>query len=97
MSEVTEKNKRLVLEGFDTLFNKRDYAAAERFWAPNYIQHSAHRAGARRIVQPSQEPSADSQIRVRDNCVGERFRHRSRTILGSFADELGGGRHSSYQ
>jgi predicted SnoaL-like aldol condensation-catalyzing enzyme len=24
------------------LFNKRDYAAAERYWSPNYIQHSAH-------------------------------------------------------
>ena len=35
-------NKRLVLEAFDTLFNKRDYEAAERFWSPNYIQHSAH-------------------------------------------------------
>jgi predicted SnoaL-like aldol condensation-catalyzing enzyme len=31
-----------VLEAFDTLFNKRDYEAAERFWSPNYIQHSAH-------------------------------------------------------
>ena len=37
-----EKNKAIVLEAFDTLFNKRDYAAAERFWSPNYIQHSAH-------------------------------------------------------
>jgi len=37
-----EKNKALVLEAFDTLFNKRDYRAAERFWSPNYIQHSAH-------------------------------------------------------
>ena len=37
-----EKNKRLVLEAFDTLFNKRDYDAAERYWSPNYIQHSAH-------------------------------------------------------
>ena len=37
-----EKNKALVLEAFDTLFNKRDYAAAERYWSPNYIQHSAH-------------------------------------------------------
>jgi len=36
------KSKALVLEAFDTLFNKRDYAAAERFWSPNYIQHSAH-------------------------------------------------------
>ena len=37
-----EKNKALVLEAFDTLFNKRDYAAAERYWSPHYIQHSAH-------------------------------------------------------
>jgi hypothetical protein len=29
-----EKNKKLVLEAFDTLFSKRDYAAAERFWSP---------------------------------------------------------------
>jgi predicted SnoaL-like aldol condensation-catalyzing enzyme len=39
---IQEKNKALVLEAFDTLFNKRDYAAAEKFWSPNYIQHSAH-------------------------------------------------------
>jgi predicted SnoaL-like aldol condensation-catalyzing enzyme len=37
-----ERNKALVLQAFDTLFNKRDYAAAERFWSPNYIQHSSH-------------------------------------------------------
>ena len=37
-----EKNKAIVLEAFDTLFNKRDYAAAERFWSAKYIQHSAH-------------------------------------------------------
>jgi predicted SnoaL-like aldol condensation-catalyzing enzyme len=37
-----EQNKALVLQAFDTLFNKRDYAAAERFWSPDYIQHSAH-------------------------------------------------------
>ena len=37
-----EKNKAIVLEAFDTLFNKRDYRAAEKFWSPNYIQHSAH-------------------------------------------------------
>ena len=42
MSQTTqEKNKALVLEAFETLFNKRDYVAAERFWSPNYIQHSA--------------------------------------------------------
>jgi predicted SnoaL-like aldol condensation-catalyzing enzyme len=43
MSEtIQEKNKALVLDAFDTLFNKRDYQAAERYWSPNYIQHSAH-------------------------------------------------------
>ena len=42
-----EKNKALVLEAFDALFNKRDYAAAERYWSPNYIQHSAHIAPGR--------------------------------------------------
>ena len=43
MSDLnSEKNKAIVLEAFNTLFNKRDYAAAERFWSPNYIQHSAH-------------------------------------------------------
>jgi predicted SnoaL-like aldol condensation-catalyzing enzyme len=42
-----ERNKALVLEAFDTLFNRRDYVAAERFWSPNYIQHSAHIAPGR--------------------------------------------------
>jgi predicted SnoaL-like aldol condensation-catalyzing enzyme len=36
------RNKALVLKAFDTLFNRRDYAAAERYWSPSYIQHSAH-------------------------------------------------------
>jgi predicted SnoaL-like aldol condensation-catalyzing enzyme len=44
---IEEKNKALVLEAFDTLFNKRDYAKAERYWSPNYIQHSAHIAPGR--------------------------------------------------
>jgi predicted SnoaL-like aldol condensation-catalyzing enzyme len=44
---VEEKNKALVLEAFDTLFNQRDYAAAERYWSPDYVQHSAHIAPGR--------------------------------------------------
>ena len=48
MATTTEQsNKTLVLEAFDTLFNKRDYAAAERFWSPSYIQHSKHIAPGR--------------------------------------------------
>ena len=48
MKTTPEQNKKLVLEAFDTLFNKRDYAAAEKFWSPRYIQHSAH-------IQPGRE------------------------------------------
>ena len=43
MTKTTpQQNKTLVLEAFDALFNKRDYANAERFWSDRYIQHSAH-------------------------------------------------------
>lgn len=42
MTEVEDANKALVIEAFDTLFNRRDYAAAEVFWSPDLIQHSAH-------------------------------------------------------
>ena len=49
MSEtIQEKNKTLVLDAFDTLFNKRDYTAAEKYWSPNYIQHSDHIEPARK-------------------------------------------------
>jgi predicted SnoaL-like aldol condensation-catalyzing enzyme len=39
--EISDRNKTIVLEAFDTLFNRRDYASAERFWSPDYVQHSA--------------------------------------------------------
>ena len=43
MEKTTQqRNKDIVLEAFDTLFNKRDYPKAETFWSPKYIQHSAH-------------------------------------------------------
>jgi predicted SnoaL-like aldol condensation-catalyzing enzyme len=48
MSNTTPaQNKALVLDAFDTLFNKRDYTTAERFWSDRYIQHSAHIAAGR--------------------------------------------------
>ena len=43
MAKTTaQTNKALVLEAFNTLFNKRDYKSAERYWSANYLQHSAH-------------------------------------------------------
>jgi predicted SnoaL-like aldol condensation-catalyzing enzyme len=35
------RNKALVLEAFDALFNRRDFEAAERHFSPEYVQHSA--------------------------------------------------------
>lgn len=47
MTNLAEQNKALVLQAFDTLFNRRDYEAAKKFWSPNYLQHSAHIAPGR--------------------------------------------------
>ena len=44
---LAASNKAIVLIAFDTLFNRRDYTAAERFWSPDYVQHSAHIAPGR--------------------------------------------------
>jgi len=41
------RNKDRVLKAFDALFNRRDYAEAEQYWSPCYIQHSAHIAPGR--------------------------------------------------
>ncbi|MCU1700807.1 MAG: hypothetical protein JWR34_6870 [Mycobacterium sp.] len=40
-SAAEERNKAFVLEAFDTLANRRDFTATQRFWSPDYIQHSA--------------------------------------------------------
>ena len=48
MSESTlQRNKKFVLEAFETLFNRKDFVAAEKFWSAHYIQHSAHIAPGR--------------------------------------------------
>ena len=47
-STQSSKNKAIVLRAFDTLFNRRDYATAETFWSPEYVQHSAYIAQGRK-------------------------------------------------
>jgi predicted SnoaL-like aldol condensation-catalyzing enzyme len=47
-STKSSTNKAIVLKAFDTLFNRRDYAAAETFWSPKYVQHSAYIAKGRK-------------------------------------------------
>jgi hypothetical protein len=77
---VESKNKALVLEAFDTLFNKRDYAAAERYWSPHYIQHSAHiepgREGLFNLVKGA-PPSFASKAEFLSN-IGTCFRTKLR-------------------
>ena len=66
---IEEKNKAFVLEAFETLFNKRDYVAAERFWSSNYIQHSAHippgREGLFALIKRGPERAYHCQWRLR--------------------------------
>jgi predicted SnoaL-like aldol condensation-catalyzing enzyme len=54
MSTVEETNKALVLEAFEAAFNRREGDALDRYWSPDYIQHSAHippgREGLRALV-----------------------------------------------
>src|SRR6185312_12466737 len=74
MSQSREsKNKALVLKTFDTLFNQRDYVAAERFWSSNYIQHSAH-------IEPGREGNgrprswiAADVVRIADDVLAEHW------------------------
>ena len=41
MEKTTQqRNKDIVLEAFDTLFNKRDYAKAETFWSRPSRSHA---------------------------------------------------------
>jgi len=68
---LQEKNKALVLEAFDTLFNKRDYAAARRFWSPNYIQHSAHIGPGVTAIQLGRELAIDVQVRTGNDHCGQ--------------------------
>jgi predicted SnoaL-like aldol condensation-catalyzing enzyme len=39
--EQEARYRALALEAFDALFNRRDFEAAERYWSPGYVQHSA--------------------------------------------------------
>src|SRR5882757_9994834 len=62
-------NLQIVLNAFETLFNKRDYTAAENFWSPNYIQHSAHippgREGLFALIKGAPKASWSTAFRSR--------------------------------
>ena len=79
MTTTEAQNKAFVLKAVDTLFNKRDYAAAERFWSPAYIQHSA-------LVAPGREglfefaKAAPSLNRSHADSIGSKLR-KTQTVM----------------
>jgi predicted SnoaL-like aldol condensation-catalyzing enzyme len=42
IGSLEERNKAIVRNAFEALFNQRDFVVAEAFFSPNYVQHSAH-------------------------------------------------------
>lgn len=80
---TAENNKAIVLEAFDTLFDKRDYTAAERLSLRNYIQHSPHieprRDGLFNLIK-----SIPSSLRYEPGVIvaGGDFVINPRTVLG---------------
>ncbi len=91
-----EENKSRVLLAFDTLFNKRDYAAAERYWSRDYIQHSAHIESGReglfnlvRSAPPSLKYEAGTIVAEEDVVIGHgRFSGNGRPVNWIAADIL---------
>jgi predicted SnoaL-like aldol condensation-catalyzing enzyme len=79
-----EQNKALVLQAFDTLFNKRDYEAASCFGSDKYIQRSAHiepgREGLFRLIRSLSETPA---LRAQHHSRGGRLRHRQGRFSGT--------------
>jgi len=42
MAKKEERTKAFVLKAFDSLANRRDCAAGERFWSADYFRRTAH-------------------------------------------------------
>jgi predicted SnoaL-like aldol condensation-catalyzing enzyme len=80
------QNKAIVIEAFDTLFNRRDTQNAERFWSPDYIQHSAlvpaGRDGLFSTIMNAPEMQYEHQLAVAEGdfvMIHGRFSHIGQT------------------
>ena len=64
MSDLNaEKNKAIVLEAFDTLFNKRDYTGGGAVLVSQlHSTQRPYRAGTGRAFQPHQGRTAVAQV-----------------------------------
>jgi len=85
-STQRSKNKAAVLKAFDTLFNLRDYSAAETFWSPAYVQHSAYIAQGRKgLFELTKGLPPFGELRECFGGGGRRLRDFARTILWSWS------------
>jgi hypothetical protein len=67
MDNRAESKKAFVLEAFNTLFNKRDYDAAETFWSPGYTR--GPKATSTMTIPNSAEVNEISDAnRIQSNC-----------------------------
>ena len=90
MKTTPDQNKALVLEAFDTLFNKSDYAKAAEFWSENYIQHSAHiKPGPRWPVRSDPELAGDVEIRAGHDRCRRRLRDCPRPVFRDWPARVG--------
>jgi len=79
---IQEKNKALLLEGFDVLFNKRDFVGAEKYWSPNYIQHQlTYRTGQRWVVQSGEITARWIQVGARHHDGRRRLCNDSQSLF----------------
>ncbi len=91
---IQARNKALVLEAFDTLFNQRDYSGAERYWTPDYVQHSAHIPPGREgflnlILYPGLEKNPETQAAVRAAMAGNQGpQHEMRDVISVVGEAL---------
>jgi hypothetical protein len=91
MNKSEERNVQIVLNAFDTLFNRRDYATAERFWSSSYIQHSAH-------IPPGRDGLFNLIKAMPDRCIMKTMLPLPPAFSLSFMDVsavLASGRHGS--
>ncbi|SHN34157.1 nuclear transport factor 2 family protein [Chitinophaga sp. CF418] len=82
MRTKEEENKALVMQALDEAFNKRDTAAYDRYWSPDYIQHSA-------VIPPGREG-----LRVAMSTLPKEFKYESGLVVAEDDYVMVHGRYS---
>jgi hypothetical protein len=81
MRAAEERNNVFVLVAFDTLASGRDYAAAQRFWSPDHVQHSTHIPPDRGGLFNLLKAPAGQMLRERADHRRRRLRDAARPVV----------------